>query len=71
MVLLIQDRAGREKEQRITNPAEIAAETRRLAGLLGATVESVREDLVGGMVLRTAGYEYSLASMRGSSCTCS
>lgn len=60
MTLVIQDRGGREPDRRLTTKEDIASETRRLAGLLGRSAESVREDLVCGNTLRTIGYYYTL-----------
>jgi hypothetical protein len=60
MTLVIQDRAGREPDRKITDTAEIATETRRLAERLGRDVSTVREDLVCGNTLRTVGAEYTL-----------
>ncbi len=60
MTLLIEDLAGREPTRRITEITEISSETRRLADLLGRPIKDVREDLVRGNSLRTAGAWYTL-----------
>lgn len=60
MTLIIQDRAGKEPDRKLSDVTDIAKETTRLAELLGRSVQSVREDLVCGITLRTVGAEYTL-----------
>ena len=62
MTLIIQDHACREPDRMISDVSEISAEVRRLATLLGWTVEQTREELVCGRTIVTVGYLYTLVS---------
>jgi hypothetical protein len=60
MTLLIQDRAGREPDRKITDTSEIGAEIRRLSSLLNRDTVEIQEDLVCGNTLQTVGAYYTL-----------